>query len=209
MRQWFMSNQWFTLRPGSAAKGALALLLLGMLTACAQSPQILAVNPKVSGGFPHTGNGQPVTLEVVDGRHDSVIGTRSGETASTSTITVEAHDVIPKIQTQAENALRSMGFTPTSQRNGAPVLTLTLAELDYARGNADEPLLGASELQAIIQAKVDNGTNTYTGRYTAKRKQSYAFKPDWDTNNRMVSELLSNALDRTFRDQQLANLLAQ
>jgi len=196
MRQWF------------ALKCVAALVMVGVLAACAQSPQILSVDPKVSGGFPHAGNGQPVTLNVVDGRDSNVIGTRSGSTSATSTITVEANDVIPKIQTQAENALRSMGFTPT-QNGGGPTLTLTLAELAYARGSADEPLLGASQLQAIIEAKVENGTNTYTGRYTSKRKQSYAFKPDWDTNNRMVSDLLGDALDRTFRDQQLANLLAQ
>jgi uncharacterized lipoprotein len=197
MRQWF------------ALKCTAALLLLGLLTACAQSPQILSVSPKVSGGFPNAGNGQSVSLEVVDGRDSSVIGTRSGTASATSTITVEANDVIPKIRSQAENALRSMGFNPTSQNDGGPSLTLTLAELDYARGTAEQPILGASQLQAIIQADVANGNNTYKGRYTAKRSQSYALKPDWDTNNRMVSELLSNALDRTFRDQQLANLLAR
>ncbi|MAM56958.1 MAG: hypothetical protein CMN25_06440 [Salinicola sp.] len=197
MRQWF------------ALKCTATMLLLGLLTACAQSPQILSVSPKVSGDFPHTGNGQSVALEVVDGRDSSVIGTRSGTASSTSTITVEAHDVIPKIRAQAENALRSMGFNPTNQNDGGPALTLTLSELNYARGTAEQPLLGASQLQAVIQAEVDNGGNTYTGRYTAKRSQSYALKPDWDTNNRMVSELLSNALDRTFRDQQLANLLAR
>lgn len=197
MRQWF------------ALKCMAPLLLLGLLAACAQSPQILSVNPKASGGYPHTGSGQSVSLEVVDGRSSSVIGTRSGTASATSTITVEANDVIPKIQAQAENALRSMGFNPTSQNNGGPRLTLTLAELDYARGTAEQPLLGASQLQAIMQAEVVNGGNTYTGRYTAKRSQSYAMKPDWDTNNRMVSELLSNALDRTFRDQQIGNLLAR
>jgi len=197
MRQWF------------ALKCMAASLLLALLTACAQSPQILSVSPKVSGGFPHTGNGQAVSLEVVDGRKSNVIGTRSGTVSATSTITVEANDVMPKIRAQAENALRSMGFNPTSQNGGGPSLTLTLTELDYTRGTAEQPLLGASQLQAIMQAEVANGGNTYTGRYTAKRSQSYALKPDWDTNNRMVSELLSNALDRTFRDQQLANLLAR
>lgn len=197
MRQWF------------AFKGLAVLLLLGLLAACAQSPQILSVSPKVSGGFPHTGNGQSVSLEVVDGRDSSVIGTRSGSPSATSTITVEANDVIPKIRVQAENALRSMGFNPTSSNAGGPSLTLTLTDLAYARSTAEQPLLDASQLQAIIQAEVVNGGNTYTGRYTAKRSQSYAVKPDWDTNNRMVSELLGNALDRTFRDQQLANLLAR
>ncbi|WP_239495210.1 YajG family lipoprotein [Salinicola halophilus] len=182
---------------------------LALLSACAQSPQILSVDPKASGGYPRAGNGQAVTLNVVDGRDSSVIGTRAGVDSATSTITVEANDVIPKLQAQAEGALRSMGFNPTTQANGGPTLTLTLDELDYARGSAEQPVLRASALQAILEAKIENGSDTYTGRYTAKRNQSYAFKPDWDTNNRMVSELLGSALDRTFNDPQIGSLLAR
>lgn len=203
MRRISHMRQWFTFRTAVAIAG------LALLAACAQSPQILSVEPKASGGYPHAGSGQEIVLNVVDGRPHSVIGTRAGSDSATSTITVEAHDVIPKLRAQAEGALRSMGFNPVAQSGGAPTLTLTLAELDYARGSADEPVLRASELQAIMQAEVDNNSNTYTGRYTAKRKQSYAFKPDWDTNNRMVSELLGNALDRTFNDPQIGSLLAR
>ncbi len=198
-----------SLRQRLTLKSLAMIATLALLSACAQSPQILSVDPKASGGYPRAGNGQAVTLNVVDGRDSSVIGTRAGVDSATSTITVEANDVIPKLQAQAEGALRSMGFNPTTQANGGPTLTLTLDELDYARGSAEQPVLRASALQAILEAKIENGSDTYTGRYTAKRNQSYAFKPDWDTNNRMVSELLGSALDRTFNDPQIGSLLAR
>ncbi|GAB2796898.1 YajG family lipoprotein [Halomonas shantousis] len=184
----------------------LAVLML-VLAGCAQSPQVLRVSPKVSGNFLHAGQGQEVTVTAVDGRTSDVLGTRSGSAASTATISVSPHDVVPKLQEQAEIALRSMGFVPTQQAGNHPSLTLTLQQLQYTRGNADKPLLDAAHLQAVIEARAVNGRNTYTGTYTAKRDQSYAIKPDWETNNRMVSDLLSDALNRVFSDPEIARTL--
>jgi len=185
-----------------------ALLMTPLLMAgCAQSPQILQVKPDIGTDLPHTGNGQEITLSVVDGRRSDVLGTRSGEPASTSTIRVPAHDVIPKLQTQAEQALRRMGFSPVANGADNTKLTLTLADLSYVPVEADAPLLGAAQLQAVLRAQVVNDRGTYTGTYTAKRKQSFAIKPDWDSNNRMVSDLLSNALQRAFSDPELSRQL--
>ncbi|MHB0774468.1 YajG family lipoprotein [Halomonas sp. WWR20] len=190
-------------------RSAFSVLTLAMfiLAGCAQSPQVLRVNPKVSGDFLQMGRGQEVSVTVVDGRESDVLGTRSGSAASTATISVSPHDVVPKLQAQAEAALRSMGFAPTQQDNGQPSLTLTLQELKYMQGNADKPLLEAAHLRAVIQAKAVNGRDTYAATYTAKREQSYAIKPDWETNNRMVSDLLSDALSRVFRDPQIGRTL--
>ncbi|MCI0508678.1 putative lipoprotein [Chromohalobacter marismortui] len=185
-----------------------ALLMAPLLMAgCAQSPQILQVKPDIGTDLPHTGNGQEIALSVVDGRRSDVLGTRSGEPASTSTIRVPAHDVIPKLHTQAHQALRRMGFSPVAGEHGKTTLTLTLADLSYAPAEADAPLLDAAQLQAVLRARVVNDSGTYTGTYTAKRKQSFAITPDWDTNNRMVSDLLSNALQRAFNDPELSRQL--
>lgn len=185
-----------------------ALLMTPLLmTGCAQSPQILQVKPDIGTALPQTGNGQEIALSVVDGRRSDVLGTRSGSPASTSTIRVPAHDVIPKLQTQAEQALRRMGFSPVEDGSTNATLTLTLADLSYGPVEADAPLLDAAQLQAVLRAQVANDGGTYTGTYTAKRKQSFAIKPDWDSNNRMVSDLLSNALRRTFSDPELSRQL--
>lgn len=188
----------------------LVILFLSMLVigGCAQSPQILQVKPDVGASLPRTGNGQAVAVTVVDGRHSDVLGTRSGEPASTSTIRVPAHDVIPKLQAQAENALRRMGYAPTRENSqDMPRLVLTLADLQYTPADAEAPLLDAVQLQAVLRAEISNDGGTYTGTYTAKRKQSFAIKPDWETNNRMVSDLLSNALQRAFNDPGLSRQL--
>lgn len=185
---------------------------LGVLTAlagCAQSPQYLDVNPTVSSNLPRAGNGQMVTLDTVDGRESDVLGTRSGKRMSTDTITLPAHTVIPKLESQAEAALRQMGFQPTSQpAEGRPSLTLTLTQLSYDKGNA-QAMLDKAQLVAKLQAVAKNGGTTYTGVYTSRRSQSYALTPDYDKNNQMVTELLSDALNRTFSDASIGELLSR
>lgn len=187
-----------------AALGA-AVLLAG----CAQSPQYLNVSPTVSSNLPQVGSGQAVTLATVDGRESDVLGTRSGKRMSTDTISVPAYTLVPKLQQQAEAALRRMGFEPTSQAaEGRPSLTLTLTQLSYEKGEA-QAMLDKAVLVAKLKAVVENQGSVYTGIYTAKREQSYALTPNYEENNQMVTELLSNALDRTFGDPQIGQLLAQ
>ncbi|MFC3283017.1 YajG family lipoprotein [Litchfieldella rifensis] len=185
-------------------------LWVGMLLlAGCSSPHYLQVDPKVTANIPQAGGGQQVTVNAVDGRESEVLGTRSGAAMSTATITVYAHDVVPKLQTQAEQAVRQMGLTPTTESaEGRPSLTLTLTRLGYERGDA-QPLLGNARLEAVLQAQAVNGGNTYTGTYTSRREQSYAIRPDREDNTRMVNELLSDALNRTFRDPELGRLLAR
>ncbi|HET8789812.1 MAG TPA: YajG family lipoprotein [Modicisalibacter sp.] len=182
-----------------------ALLIL----AGCQNPQYLQVEPKLTQNVPRVGNGQSVTVNVVDGRESDVLGTRDGVAMSTSTITVEAYTLIPQLQAQAEAALQQMGFSPTTQSaEGRPSLTLTLTQLDYQEADA-QLILDEAQLVARLRAVVENQNTIYTGKYTSKRTQSYALTPDAEKNTKMVSELLSDALNRTFSDPQIGNLLAR
>lgn len=182
-----------------------ALLIL----AGCQNPQYLQVEPELTQNVPRVGNGQSVTVNVVDGRESDVLGTRDGVAMSTSTITVEAYTLIPQLQTQAEAALTRMGFAPTTQSaEGRPSLTLTLTQLNYQESDA-QLILDEALLIARMRAVVENQNTIYTGNYTSKRTQSYALTPDAEKNTRMVSELLSDVLNRTFSDPQIGNLLAR
>lgn len=182
-----------------------ALLIL----AGCQNPQYLQVSPELTQNVPRVGNGQSVTVNVVDGRESDVLGTRDGVEMSTSTITVEAHTLIPQLQAQAEAALTRMGFSPTTQSaQGRPNLTLTLTQLDYQESDA-QLILDEAFLIARMRAVVENQNTIYTGKYTSKRTQSYALTPDAEKNTKMVSELLSDVLNRTFSDPQIGNLLAR
>ncbi|GHC36730.1 YajG family lipoprotein [Aidingimonas halophila] len=184
---------------------ALALILVG---GCA-SPHYLEADPRVGGDLPRNGNGEEVTVNVVDDRESEVLGTRSGAANASATVTVYAHELVPKLQEQAELAVQRMGFSPTREAaEGRPSLTLTLKRLGYGRG-ASQPMLGSARLEAVFLAKAVNGRQTYTGTYTSRRDQSYVIRPGEEANTEMVNEVLSNALDRAFRDQELGRLLAR
>lgn len=186
-----------------------AVLLAGLWLAGCASPHHLQLNPKRSVAAPQTGSGQQITVVAVDGRDSEVIGTRSGSAMSTSTITVSAHELVPRLQAEAERAVREMGFNPTTESaQGRPSLTLTLDHLGYERGQS-RPVIDEARLEAVFVAEGVNGGNTYTGTYTSRRTQSFAVRPDRDTNTRMLNDLLSDGLDRAFRDAELGRLLAR
>lgn len=185
------------------------LLLAGIWLAGCASPHHLQLEPRRSAEVPVTGDGQAVTVAAVDDRDSEVIGTRTGSAMSTATITVSSHELVPRLQAEAERAVRQMGFSPTTERaEGRPRLTLTLDHLGYERGES-RPVIDEARLEAVLIAEAVNGGETYRGTYTSRRTQSFAVRPDKATNTRMVNDLLSDGLDRAFRDPELGRLLAR
>lgn len=145
-----------------------------------------------------------------DGRESDIIGNRAGGGMSTAHITVSSHELIPRLQEEAERAVRDMGFSPTTeQAEGRPSLTLELASLNYARGDSGQPLVDEARLEGVFRAIAKNKGTTYTGTYTSRRTQGYALKPDADSNTRMLSDLVSDGLNRAFSDPELGRLLAR
>ncbi|MBB3143472.1 YajG family lipoprotein [Halomonas organivorans] len=184
------------------------LLATSWLAGCA-GPHYLQPDPKRSAKVPAVGTGQEVSVTARDTREEAVIGTRSGSAGSTAVIIVDPGELAPRLQAEAERAVRDMGFRPTrDSAPGRPNLTLTLKRLDYGRGDAP-PLVGSASLVAVMEAEARNDGTTYTGTYTARHTQQYAVRPDREANQAMVEELLSDALDRAFRDPELASLLAR
>ena len=185
------------------------LLASAWLAGCA-SPQYLQLSPERSTQVPQVGPGQQVTVIAQDGRESDIIGNRAGGGMSTAHITVSSHELIPRLQEEAERAVRDMGFSPTTeQAEGRPSLTLELASLHYARGDSGQPLVDEARLEGVFRAIAKNKGTTYTGTYTSRRTQGYALKPDADSNARMLSDLLSDGMNRAFSDPELANLLAR
>ena len=186
-----------------------ALLAGALLVGCA-SPQYLQLSPERSANVPQTGSGQQVTVVAVDAREREVIGTRSGGNMSTAQITVSSHELIPRLQAEAERAVRDMGFNPTTeQAQGRPMLTLELASLNYGQGNSGQPLVDEARIEGVFRAIAKNKGTTYTGTYTSRRTQGYAVKPGEDANTRMLNDLLSDGLNRAFSDPELGRLLAR
>ncbi|KXE67425.1 YajG family lipoprotein [Pseudomonas aeruginosa] len=190
-------------------------LLLSLMTAsalvlggCALSPQQLDPQPVLKGPLTAVGHGQPVVVKVVDGRPGLSLGTRGGLYADTSTLTVRSEDVVPKLQAQAETAVRLLGYTPSANAYNAPQLTLTLAELKY-QSPKDGVYVTQADITATFRADVQNSSRRYTGRYGASLNQRFGMAPNQATNSKLVSEVLSDALTRVFKDPTIAQTLGQ
>ena len=185
-----------------AAVSALAL------AGCAHSPQQLDPTPKIPGTINPVGQGQPVSVRVVDGRPSATLGTRGGLYPETSAVIVPKEKVVPKLQAQAEAAVRLLGFTPSPNAYNAPQLTLTLAELKY-QSPKEGLYVTEATIGATFRIEVQNGGRRYTGRYGASLDQRFGMAPNEQTNTKLVSEVLSDALSRVFRDQNIGQVLGQ
>ncbi|BBT18739.1 YajG family lipoprotein [Metapseudomonas otitidis] len=190
-----------------ALLGLLAALSL-TLVGCALSPQQLSPQPKLTGPLTPVGQGQPVVVRVADGRPSPVLGTRGGLYADTSNVTVQGQDILPRLQAEAEAAVRLLGFTPSPNAYNAPQLTLTLAELKY-QSPKEGMYVTEADISATFRVDVQNATRRYSGRYGASLNQRFGTAPNQETNTKLVSNVLSDALTRAFKDPTIGQLLLQ
>ncbi|OEC55368.1 MULTISPECIES: YajG family lipoprotein [Pseudomonas] len=190
-----------------ALLGLLAALSL-TLVGCALSPQQLSPQPKLTGPLTPVGQGQPVVVRVADGRPSPVLGTRGGLYADTSNVTVQGQDILPRLQAEAEAAVRLLGFTPSPNAYNAPQLTLTLAELKY-QSPKEGLYVTEADISATFRVDVQNATRRYSGRYGASLNQRFGTAPNQETNTKLVSNVLSDALTRAFKDPSIGQLLLQ
>ncbi|QEY64827.1 hypothetical protein FXN65_23145 [Metapseudomonas lalkuanensis] len=182
---------------------ALSLTLVG----CALSPQQLSPQPKLTGPLTPYGQGQPVVVRVADGRPSPVLGTRGGIYADTSAISVQSQDILPRLQAEAEAAVRLLGFTPSPNAYNAPQLTLTLADLKYQ--SPKETYVTEANISASFRVDVQNSARRYSGKYGASLNQRFGTAPNQQTNTKLVSDVLSDALTRAFKDPTIGQVLSQ
>jgi len=178
------------------------------LVGCANSPQQLSPTPKLTSNLTAVGQGQPVVVRVVDGRPSPVLGTRGGLYPETSAITVQGADLIPKLQAQADAAVRLLGFTPSPNAMNAPTLTVTLSDLTY-----QSPKEGVYVTEATIGANfrsdVSNANRRYSGSYGASLNQRFGMAPNEEANTKLISDVLSDALTRVFKDPKIGQVLSE
>ncbi|WP_313212071.1 YajG family lipoprotein, partial [Stutzerimonas nitrititolerans] len=172
--------------------GPVAVCVLA-LAGCAHSPQQLDPSPKLTSEISPVGQGQQVAVRVVDGRSSPTLGTRGGLYPETSAVSVPGAKLLPKLQAQSEAAVRLLGFTPSANAYNAPQLTLTLADLKY-QSPKEGLYVTEANIGATFRVEVQNGGRRYTGRYGATLNQRFGMAPNEQTNTKLVSDVLSDAL---------------
>lgn len=99
-----------------------------------------------------------------------------------------------------------LGFTPTPNAYNAPQLTLTLTDLKY-QSPKDGSYVTEANISASIRADVQNSVRRYSGRYGASLNQRFGMAPNQQTNSKLVSDVVSDALTRVFKDPTVGQLL--
>lgn len=182
------------------------LIFLSALSACGLSPQQLNPTPTFTGNIAPVGQGQVIQVRVVDARLSPVLGTRGGLYPETSTISVATASIVPKLQSQVEAATRLMGFTPNQNAPQAPQLTVSLSSLTYQTPKGSTYVTEAN-INTKLQLTVQNGNRRYNGQYSAGLSQRSGMAMNEETNNRLVTEVLSDALSKLVRDPAIAQAL--
>lgn len=185
---------------------ATALIAGLSLTGCANSPQVLRLQPAITAQLTPVGQGQAVSVRVVDGRSSPVLGSRGGLYAETSTVSVDSQDLVARLQGQAETAVRLLGFTPGAGAYGAPQLVLTVESLKYQTPQGS--YVTEASINTTLRADVQNSARRYSGRYSANLNQRFGMAPNEETNVKLISDVVSDALNRTFKDPEVSNILS-
>lgn len=185
------------------------LLIAGLvlvLAGCAHSPQQLSVQPEVQVPLNPVARQQPVVVTVRDTRTSKILGTRGGIYPDSSNITV-SEQALPKIRQEVEQGLRQLGFnvvpegTPNSNN-----LTVSLAELKYQTPSASTYVTEAN-IAATFVAEAQAANTRYQGRYGASAQHRFGYAPNQATNTRLVTEVMSDALTRIFKDAEIVRVL--
>ena len=66
-----------------------------------------------------------------------------------------------------------------------------------------------ADISATFRADVQNSNRRYSGRYGASLNQRFGMAPNQETNTKLVSDVLSDALTRAFKDPTIGQLLGQ
>ena len=175
-----------------------------LLSACAFSPQQVAIRPAPLVDAENYGMGKGLAVTVEDRRADKVLGSRGGIYRDTSIITIK-NDLNEAIASATRASLAMQGFDVNAQQPLAEY-TVVVEELRY-----DVPastLMSKVDLLARISVEVRAGGETYTGRYTTESERKLVGNPGPEKIAGILSELLTDTLARSYQDQKLKAFLS-
>lgn len=181
-----------------------AFLLAVLVSACAQSPQRITVQPTLSIKGDAIGNGRAILVSSSDERQNKVLGSLGGVYGNTATVTI-GND-IEKALTGAANALlAAQGYVVNSPDPSALQLNIVVESLTYEP--QEQPVGFGVKMAAVLRADVTKGGETFSGRYQSQSERRSVTKPDQEDNEIYINELLSETLTRMFSDNRLRDYL--
>ena len=185
---------------------AIAIMLAGGLglSACALSPQQVALTPALSSLAVGSGQGRTLAIVVKDQRDTPVVGDRGGLYSGTSHITLSG-DVPALLQDQLAKLFQARGFVMDDQ--AGLQLELYLDELIY-RVEKQE-VLQQVRIVASISVKAVTEYATFNNRFRAQKIEQVLRYPSEEQNAAWLNDVVQTALTRALTDQGLLAFIAR
>lgn len=180
---------------------ALALLLGG----CALSPQQIQVQPSPQVTSSNLGHNQAVKVIVVDARGQKAFGSRGGVYADTATLS-PSNDVRQAIADSVRKGLQQLGFNAYNPGNDATTLEVRLEKLRYIPEKGS--VVNEVTLNLDMSAEAKRGGVTHTGNYKTSVDHKSPFTPTQAQNQKMINDILSQAIQRMLQDPKMIAFLA-
>ncbi len=183
------------------------LLLAGTLllaTACALSPQRVALAPAPDVPNLVFGGNSPIQIEVIDERADAAFGSRGGVYPDTSLI-LPAHDLTPAITRSLASALRQLGFVVIEDNSAQAQLRVFIEDIQYQPNPG--PLVTRVRASATLRGEVTSNDLSESRRYHSRVSHRVPLTPSARTNERFLNQVLERSLSRLLQDQALLTLL--
>lgn len=182
------------------------MAMLAMLAGCGLSPQLASPEPRLSGQLTAVAQGQTVAVHVSDGRSSPVLGSRGGLYDGTNALSVEGRSFLPRLQAETEAGLRMRGFNIVPRGQAPAAFDLQVTGLTYTVADG-RTLLSDVQLTATYLVRLRKDGRNYEGSYTAKLKKKFVKPPSDQTNDQLVSMVMSDALQRVFDDKDISDFL--
>lgn len=183
-----------------------AVAMLAVLAGCGLSPQLAKPEPRLSGQLAAVAQGQAVSVQVSDGRSSPVLGRRGGLYEDTNVLSVEGKSFLPRLQAETEAGLRMRGFNIVPQGQTPAAFELQVTGLTYAVAEG-RTVMSEVQLSATYLVRLRKEGRNYEGSYTAKLKKKFVKPPTDKANDRLVSMVMSDALQRVFEDKGISDFL--
>ncbi len=185
-----------------------ALAMVAVLAGCGLSPQQAQPEPRLSGQLRAVAQGQRVSVSIGDARTSQVLGYRGGLYEESNALTVQGNSFLPRLQAETEAGLRMRGFNIAPQGQAPATFDLQVTGLTYSVVES-RTVMGEVELSATYQVRLRKDGRNYEGSYTAKLGKKFVKPPTDAANNRLVSMVMSDALQRVFQDPGISDFLAR
>lgn len=179
-----------------------------LLSGCAFQQQAVVLRPELQPVVSAAGQGQQVSLNVIDERPRTTLGTRGAQGIGAE-LTV-AGDLVEIIRSSIAAGLNQQGFALVASQSPGQgrELRVEIRNLEYriATGFWAGALSTECSLKAIC---IRDGLRPFEQLYRGEFQESIQVVQSDEANNRYVNQAVSRAINALLQDQRLTSCLAQ